>query len=241
MLEIEEKQGALKAKINQIRSHYDVTQIGLHSSIDQVETLLDTSVARAGSLVKNQMSDVRMTTAAQCLGLQLPIPDIDGAMDQFTQAVKHLGRGTFLDSMATLVDELVSGGSVATALEKIKNIAAILEDKVTGLDSLEGVFDSFAKVQDAMQRAQATVSIFLGCMGGGQNPSGHLDAIDDVLARTNGNFRAGMDAVQESKIHFTKPGEILADAKARVTGKLDLDGQMTAVKDGFTTALEGFI
>lgn len=243
MLDLQHKHIRIKDRLTQVKSLYDSGNTALHASIAQVESRVEDAVAESLGIVTGEMSDVRIISATQCLGLQFPIPDLEAVLARFAQGINGLGLGTFLDDILDGVDTLTAMFPVHTALEKLDLLSTALAQKIAGLANLRGIFDAFAGLQDQMRFALASVSSLVGCGDAiaGTDLSGHLQSLSGVMAETNPKFKQGLDAVDEAKAYFENPGDILADAKNRITAKLDLDGQMAALEQRFNSGLAGFI
>lgn len=235
MLAIEGKLVTAKGQINHIRGLYGSGETALHSTIDEAEGMLDAAVEKATGMVTAQMSDVRIISAAQCLGLQLPIPDLGDVFDKFTQIIKGLGDGQFFDKFTAFLDGLMSCLPIDSVLAKFLELRDMASGKIAELTNMDAVFGMFADLQDKMKSALSMVSSLIGCVdeATGINLGQHFKTIDSIMAETNSDFKAGLDAVSEAKKYFSDPVDVLNDAKGRITGKLDLDGQMTGIKDQF--------
>lgn len=243
MLRIEEKLTTAKNKINHIRGLYGSPETALHSTIDDAEGMLENAAVKAKDMVMAQMSNARIISATQCLGLQLPIPDLGDVFDKFTETIKGLGDGIFFDKFAAFLDGLMSHLPIESALVKLRELKSMVARKIDELVNLDAVFDKFADLQDKMRSALSMISSLVGCVdqATGTNLGQHLKKIDAIMTETNADFKSGLDAVEEAKKHFSNPMDILNDAKGRITGKLDLDGQMASVKDQFKKCLGGLV
>lgn len=239
MLGIEGKLATSKSKINHIRGLYGSGETVLHSTINDAEEMLEAAAGKAKGMVEAQMSSARVISAAQCLGLQLPIPDLGDAFEKFTETIKGLADGNFFDKFTTFLDGLMSHLPIELVLAKIKELKGMVAGKIAELVNLNAVFGKFAELQDKMKNALSMVNSLVGCVDEamGSSLGDHFKSIDTIMEKTNPDLKAGLDAVADAKKHFSDPVEILNDAKARATGKLDLDGKMTEVKDQFKKSL----
>jgi hypothetical protein len=243
VLGIENKLATAKGKINHIRGLYGSGETVLHSTIDEAEGMLDGAAEKAKGMVMAQMADVKILSAAQCLGLQLPIPDLGDVFEKFTETIKGLGDGMFFDKFTAFLDGLMSHLPIESVLAKIRELKDMVVGKIAELVNLDAVFGKFADLQDKMKSALSMVSSVVGCVdeAAGTNLGNHFKNIDSIMEGTNPDFKAGLDAVAEAKKHFSDPMDILNDAKGRITGKLDLDGKMAGLKDQFKKGLGGLV
>ncbi|MCG8632249.1 MAG: hypothetical protein MI863_00395 [Desulfobacterales bacterium] len=239
MLGLYEKTAAIRGRIDGIRSAY-AGDSGIQAAIDAVDSEINGIEASAKGIVEEKLSGINHLSSEQCLGTQLPIPDIDGAFENFSKVLEALGGGAFLTSLDSKLDAFLSDlPGAAGALAEIRDFESMIQAKSGVIDSLMSTFSAFEGVQSKMSAALSTVGLFTGCAdpATGASLGRHLERIDSAIGELNPDFKAGRDAVETAKQYFTEPGEILADAKARVTGALDLDGIMTGIKDEFNTGL----
>ncbi|MCP3943464.1 MAG: hypothetical protein GY710_18560, partial [Desulfobacteraceae bacterium] len=83
-MKLDEKMNSIKVKIADIREHYgnEETEIDLYlNDIEVGISLLGTS---AKSIVSDKISNIKMLSAVQCLGIQLPIHCLDSLFENFT-------------------------------------------------------------------------------------------------------------------------------------------------------------
>lgn len=229
MLDIEKKFETATRKIKTLRIlHADDA---MQAALDETKTLLEQVTDKASGLIRVQAAGSRVTQVASCLGLQLPIPDAGAVLEQFTSVIKGLAEAAFFDEWLDALDGLVS----LPDLSKLASLKDLAENFFNSLGDLDGLFSDFSALQNDIKNALSTVSALVGCtdpltgMGLGQ----HFQTIPDVLKAVNPDFKAGLDAVVDAKQYFSNPKDIFDDAKARVTGLLDLDGRTTRIDDQF--------
>lgn len=225
MLDIENKFATASRKIAGLRSlHGDQA---MQEALDDAERVLGQVTGKASGMVAAQAAGSRMMAAVSCLGLQLPIPDMPDVLEEFAGVIKGLSDGVFFDLWLDVLDD-----PDLAALAGLKEIAG---DLMASLDGLESLLADFSEIRGSINNALATVSALVSCtdpvtgMGLGQR----FNTIDGVLKEVNPEFKAGLDAAAAAQNHFSNPVEVLNDAKARVTGSLDLDGKVTRIKDQF--------
>lgn len=238
-MEIEEKLSMAKSKINHIRGLYGSDETALHLSINDAESILESIAEKAKVMVIAQMAGVRIISATQCLGLQLPIPDLGDLFQKFTETIKGLGDGKFFDKFTAFLDGLMSHVPIESALTKFRELKDMAAGKIDELVNLDPLFGKFADLQDKMKSALSMVSSLAGCVNEatGTDFGDNFKTIDTIMAETNPDFKSGLDAMEEAKSHYSDPVDILNDAKGRITGKLDLDGQATGLKNQFQNVL----
>lgn len=233
MLPIETKLNAVQLRIQSIRGLYDNTNTVFQTNLNQAEVSLETAATKAKEMVETQMADVKIISAAQCLGLQLPIPDLGDVIGEYAAAIKGLADGLFFDKSTAYLDALASGLSIDLAIAKLGELRALVSQQINDLVGLDDIFAAFSELQDKMKTVMSMVGSVVGCVdnASGTDISQHWNSIDSILAQTNVDFKAGLDAVSLAKQYFSNPTDILQDAKARVTGQLNLDGLMSEVKN----------
>ena len=227
-MDIEEKYQSAVQRITALRGQHN--DQSLLDAFDDAESLLGRVTDKAVGIAQVQTAGARIASAVSCLGLQLPIPDMPGAMAGFIDVIKDLAGGAVFDGWMDYLDN-----PDLSDLAKLKTLAS---DFLAGLDGLDSIFIEFSALQDNIKAAVSTVSALIGCtdpvtgMGLGQQ----FSTIGGVLDEVNPEFKAGLDAVAAAEKHFSDPREILDDAKGRVTGMLDLDSKVTRIKDQFQQA-----
>jgi len=236
-LEIEIKLATAKDKISQIRGLYS-GEAALQLAIDAIETQIENVAGKTQAMVIAQTAGIKMTSAAQCIGLQLPIPDLGGLFEKFIGTIQGLGECKFFDTFTDFLGGLTVPLSIESVLAQLDGLAGLVSAKIDDLLNIEGVFAEFADLQDQMKSSLSMVSSLVGCVdGAGLDFGQQLSSLDTIMTETNPAFKLGLDAIAAAKTNFSNPIEILNDAKARVTGALDLDGQAKNLKAQFENGL----
>lgn len=241
MLGLYENTAIIRGKINNIRNIYN-GNTNIQAALDDVNTVFDGLESKAKGIVEEKITSINVLSAAQCLGTQLPIPDMDSAFENFSKILESLSGGSFLSSLDYWLDNFLAN-LPADALAEIQNLKSLILEKINVVDTLILSFENFGNIQRKIQKALGTIATFIGCSDNatGANLGRHLSRLDSAMDELNPDFKAGKDAVEVAESHFTKPTDILTDAKARVTANLNLDGLMEDVTNEFSSGLNDLL
>ncbi|MCP3940753.1 MAG: hypothetical protein GY710_04635, partial [Desulfobacteraceae bacterium] len=170
----------------------------------------------AKSIVSDKISNIKMLSAVQCLGIQLPIHCLDSLFENFTFALKSLGDGEFFNSLESWLDSFSLPPGISDALAKLEEYKDLITEKITNLELLNKVFDGYEYLQGKMQMVLGSIGSLVGCIdrSAGTDLTRHLDSVTNPLSELNTDFKASIDAVKSSKEHFTNPTDILNDSKS---------------------------
>ncbi len=241
-MEIETKLATAKDKISQIRGLYS-GDVVLQLAIDNAESLIENVAGKTQAMVIAQTTDIKIISAAQCLGLQLPIPDLGGVFEKFSDTIQGLGECKLFDTFTDFLDGLTDSLPIESVMAKFQELEGLVSAKMDELLNIDIVFTTLSGLQSQMQNSLSMISSLVGCVepATGLDFGQQLAKLDTVMAETNAAFKSGLDAITEAKANFSDPAEILSDAKARITGKLDFDGQTTNLKAQFENGLGGLV
>lgn len=227
MFGIEEKTKELREEISKYKKYSS-------SIVEKIDSQVSGMELKAKEMISGHVSGAKLKSAAQCLGMQLPIPDLDEVFEKYILSLKDIADGNKLD---VLLAELNSFSNLpeSKVMEAMNGLSLKTEKACEALEKVENVLENFTSVQEKMKETLSIVSSVAGCIDNstGLSLNDNFKKIESLMETYSPDFKSGLDCLAETKKNFSDPSDILNDLKARMTGELNLDGEMKDLKARF--------
>ena len=239
-LDVETRTIATLAKVSSLEVEYsacleDSTIFSMMASVKSgVNSIKSAAVDSITDKMNNMISGDAMY-GLQCAAQALPaIGDAMNAFDQSMDGLAAIAKGDYFSGIDSNIDLIILGLSCPNFLTALTTLNNLCDSVLSNLNSLISEYVSLETLQGLVVSSLGTIGALLGC---GLNMYGGLDGLDSSITDLNSTLKNGLSSVSEAKAEGTTILDVNRIAKEKVVEKLNLDGQMTSVKNNFVSKI----
>ena len=237
MFQVDRKINRARTKITQLYSRYSETQHpGITEKIDRTKELVETMETKTGTQIRKISQNLEKITSLQCLGFQLPIPDLEDSFKAVTLTLDKFTKGDFVNQIINKLDILLQD-QITDISDKFEELKTAIALKTAKIEESSKAVDYFRQVQAEVSKVTAALNSAIGCA---KEIGNAVRGVKGIIKETDKSFAMSLDAVERAEEIYSEPGDILNEARNRATASAGLDTKMADAKNRLLKGLEDF-